>query len=74
MLFHVWRSKTPIVDIAAFHLGVAQIQKDALTRYCSDHGGAFLRGVKATETQTFYGVEGERLTSFSVGPSDCGQW
>ena len=74
VLFHIWRSKKPIVDIAAFHDAVAPIQKDALTRYCSDHGGWFLRSVKAIETQTFYGVDGERLMSFSVGPSDCGQW
>jgi hypothetical protein len=73
VLFHIYRSKRPIVDIAAFHGAVARIQKDALARYCSDSSW-FLRSMKATETQTFYGVEGERLTGFSISPADCPQW
>jgi hypothetical protein len=75
VLSYIWRSKKPIVDMAAFHRWVAQNQKDALQRYCSSDGGRYLREmVRATEIQIFYGSEGERLTSFSIAPADCPQW
>ena len=73
VLFHLWRSKRPVVDMAAFRSAVDQIQKDALTRHCSDSSWT-LRSMKATETEIFYSVNGERLTSFSIGPADCAKW
>ena len=52
VLYHIYRAKGPIVDMAALHNGVAQIQKNALESYCSEDL-RFLRVMKATETQTF---------------------
>ena len=73
VLIHTYRSKKPLVGIEAFHRTMAQLQKDALERYCSNEQ-RFLRDAKATQTYTYYSVEGERLTSFSIGPADCPQW
>ena len=72
-LFHIYRPAGPGVILPGFRDGVAQIEKDALKRYCSE-GGEFFRILKATETQIFYSFEGERITSFSVGPADCPKW
>jgi hypothetical protein len=74
VLYHVWRSKTPITDMNAFYAAVADIQKDALQEYCSADGGFLRAKLGATETQIFYNSEGERLTGFSIGPADCAQW
>jgi hypothetical protein len=37
-------------------------------------GNPFLRDLKVTQANVYYVVEGERLTSFSIGPADCPQW
>jgi hypothetical protein len=48
-------------------------QKYYLDGYCSGEG-QWLRDIKATTSHTYYSSEGERLTSFSIGPADCPQW
>ena len=73
VFFTIYRAKRPLVNVPAFRDGVDRIQKDALASYCSENG-RFLRGMKAIETQIFYGLDGERLTSFSIGPADCPKW
>ena len=72
-LIYSFRLKRPIVDVGAFNRFVSQRQNERLQGHCSDNGW-FLRSVKATETHTYYSLEGERLTSFSVGPADCPKW
>jgi len=72
-LIYAFRLKRPIVDMGAFNSFVSQRQKEVLEGHCSD-AGWFLRSAKATETHTYYSFEGERLTSFSIGPADCPQW
>ena len=42
--------------------------------HCSIESDFILGMVKATETHTYYSVDGERLTSFSISPGDRGQW
>ena len=53
---------------------MSEHQKDVLKAHCSDDDDFVLRSVKATETHTFYNLEGERLTSFSISPADCPRW
>ena len=72
-LSFTYRFKTPI-DVGAFHSFVSEHQKDVLKAHCSDDDDFVLRSVKATETRTFYNLEGERLTSFSISPADCPRW
>ncbi|MGC2409370.1 MAG: hypothetical protein WA441_05100 [Methyloceanibacter sp.] len=72
-LIYTFRSKRPIDDIGAFYRWVSLRQKDRLEAYCSNNNW-FLRSTKATETDRFYNLNGERLTGFSLGPADCQQW
>jgi hypothetical protein len=68
-----YRFKRPVADLGEFYRGVARYQMHSLKGYCSGDGW-LLRDAKASLTHIFYSPEGERLTSFSIGPADCPQW
>jgi hypothetical protein len=55
----------------AFNRGASVEQKAMLDMYCSND---FLKILKPPLTETIYSSQGERLTSFSIGPADCPQW
>jgi hypothetical protein len=69
-LIFTYKFKRPIVDMADFYRWVSQRQQSSLKDHCSDPGDD-LKLFKAMETHTFFSVEGERLTSFSISPADC---
>lgn len=62
-----------LFQIGAFNQFVSRRQKDLYEDRCSD-GDEFMIDIKAIETHTYYSVDGERLTSFSIDRSDCPQW
>jgi hypothetical protein len=62
------REETPIVDMVDFYHWVAQRQQSDLKDHCSAPYDD-LKAFKAMETHTFYSVEGERLTSYSIRPA-----
>jgi hypothetical protein len=70
VLFRDYQARIPIADFGWIYRVVPKIEKDARERYCSDNSWLF-RAAKTMQTHTFYSVEGERLTSFSIGPADC---
>ena len=54
---------------------MSEHQKDVLKAHCSDDDDFVLRSVKGNgDSQIFYNLEGERLTSFSISPADCPRW
>jgi hypothetical protein len=71
-LLYEFRFKKPI-NMEAFPVFLSRDQKRALQMHCSD-AGQLLRRARATETHTYYDFKGERITSFSIGPTDCPQW
>ena len=64
------RFKIPVANMDAFNRGAAREQKTKIDFYCST---PFLKVVRPLLTETIYSFEGERLTSFSIGPADCPQ-
>jgi len=60
------------VDPTTFSGALAIIQKTALKVECDEQSGN-LKRLKAIQTHTFYGVDGQRLASFAVTPADCPQ-
>ena len=74
ILFWIFRAKKPIADVDKFHRGVNQTQKDVHQGYCFDDDYQVFRIIKSTQTYIYYNVEGDRLTSFSIGPADCSRW
>jgi hypothetical protein len=62
------------LDTQAFYNFLSEYQTTVLKGHCSDDNDFVLRFAKATETHTFYNPDGERLTSYSISPGDCGQW
>jgi len=71
-LIHEYRLKGPF-DVALFNGVINEEQKTALEAYCSDDV-SILKNAKMTETHTYYSLQGERLTSFAIGPADCPKW
>jgi hypothetical protein len=71
-IHYTYRYKQP-VDIESFDRFVRQHEKDLLKSHCSDKNDFVIKTLKGTETHTYYSVDGERLMSFSISPSDCGQ-
>jgi hypothetical protein len=69
-LIHTYRFKKPMATDEDFYRANSVMQKQLLGVYCS---GKYWkeRDLKVTETHTLYSSEGERLTSFSIGPADC---
>jgi hypothetical protein len=63
-----------VVDPETFNRMIKEQQKYYLEGYCSGQEMLAFREAKATLSHTLYSSEGERLTSFSVGPGDCQQW
>ena len=47
---------------------VSMLGTDFSVTYQKQSGNFILGTVKATETHTYYSVDGERLTSFSISP------
>ena len=72
-LVFTYRFKRPI-EMGLLHRVVSRWQKHNLEGHCAERTGWYLRGLNATQTHTFYGPEGEWLTSFSIGPADCPKW
>ena len=72
-LIYTYRFKEPILDMAAFYRRAAKQEKELFENCCSDSNEFFV-DVRASETYTYYSVEGERLTSFSIDRSDCQKW
>lgn len=71
-LSYTYRFKRPVMG--AFDSFVRQRQMDLLKTHCSEDDDFVLKLVKATETHTYYGPDGERLTGFSISPADCPRW
>jgi len=69
-LIFIHRFKMPMVNMDSFNRGAAIEQRAKLDMYCSNN---FLKIIKPLLTETIYSSEGERLTSFSIGPADCPQ-
>jgi hypothetical protein len=71
-LLCAYRFKTAIRP-EIFNGLIKEQQKYLLEGYCSGDGRLF-KALKVITSHTYYSFEGERLTSFSIGPTDCQSW